>query len=342
LTSDPYSAIFEVSAMNKSIHWAILGPGKIADKFASAFSQVPEAKLYAVASRDEQRARVFAEKFNIPKIYASYEQMLADPAIDIVYIATPHNFHYEQTLLCLKNKKAVVCEKPLTLSAKQTMELVAASRTNKTFLMEGMWTRFFPAIIKTMQLIQEGAIGEIKFIRADFGFAAPHDPAHRVLNLKLGGGAQLDVGVYPMFLALLIGGIPKAIHAVSTLAITGADETTGVEFSFENGIIAHILSSIVLDTPKLAEIFGTKGSITLQTPWHKSPLAILKKNSGEQETFSFPFEGVGFHYELHHTTECMQKGLKESNLMPLSLSIQMAKTADEILRQGGIVYPTAI
>lgn len=325
--------------MSQRIHWAILGPGKIAEKFASAFSLVPEAKLYAVASRDGQRGKAFAEKFNIPNVYTSYEKMLTDPLIDIVYIATPHTFHHEQTLLCLKNKKAVVCEKPLTLSAKQTMELVAASRASNTFLMEGMWTRFFTAMIKALELIQQGAIGEIKFLRADFGFSAPHDPDHRVLNLKLGGGAQLDVGVYPLFLALLIGGIPKTIQAISKLADTGADETTAAQFEFENGAIAHILSSIVTDTPKQAEIFGSKGSIILQTPWHKSQVVTLKKNNGEQEIFKFPFEGVGFHYELRHATECIQKGLKESELMPLSLSIQMAEVADEILRQGGVIYP---
>lgn len=328
--------------MNKLINWAILGPGKIADKFASAFSQVPEAKLYAVASRDEQRGRTFAEKFNIPKIYSSYEQMLADPLVDIVYIATPHTFHHQQTLLCLQNKKAVVCEKPLTLSTKQTMELVAASQANNTFLMEGMWTRFFPATITTLRLIQNGAIGDVKFMRADFGFSAPHDLDHRVFNLTLGGGAQLDVGVYPLFLALLIGGIPKTIQAVSKLAVTGADETTVAQFNFESGTIAHILSSIVADTPKLAEIFGSKGSITLETPWHKSQEIRLKKNSGELETFHFPFEGVGFHYELRHATECIQMGLKESKLMPLSLSIQMAKAADEILKQSGVIYPSTI
>lgn len=327
--------------MSQLIHWAILGPGKIADKFASAFSQVPEAKLYAVASRDEKRGNDFAGKFKIPKVYTSYELMLADPQIDIVYIATPHTFHYEQTLFCLNHKKAVLCEKPLTLNAKQTKELVEAAGRNNTFLMEGMWTRFFPATITALRLIQNGTIGEVKFMRADFGFSAPHGPDHRVLNLKLGGGAQLDVGVYPLFLALLIGGIPKTIQAISKLADTGADETTAAQFEFENGAIAHILSSIVTDTPKQAEIFGSKGSIILQTPWHKSQVVTLKKNNGEQEIFKFPFEGVGFHYELRHATECMQKGLKESELMSFDLSISMAGVADEILKQIGVVYPNS-
>ena len=325
--------------MNQPIKCGILGPGKIAEKFASAFSQVPKAKLVAVASRDEKRAGAFAHKFNIEKVYMSYEAMITDPQIDIIYIATPHTFHYEQTLLCLEHKKAVLCEKPLTLSAKQTEELIKAAGKNNTFLMEGMWSRFFPATISALNLIQKGEIGEVNFLRADFGFSAPHDPDHRVLNLKLGGGAQLDVGVYPLFLALLICGEQTTIHAVSKLAGTGVDETTAVQFQFDNGAIAHILSSIVTDTPKQAEIMGSTGTITLQAPWHKSREVIVKKNNGEIKTYRFPYEGVGFHYELEHATQCIQQGLKESNLMTLDFSLRMARVAEEILQQGKVKYP---
>lgn len=325
--------------MKKQVNWAILGPGKIADKFASAFHLVPEAKLLAVASRDEKRGAAFAQKFAIPKVYGSYEKLMSDPEIDIVYIATPHTFHHEQTLLCLKNKKAVLCEKPMTLNAKHTLELISASKANDTFLMEGMWSRFFPATQTALELIRNGKIGDVKFLRADFGFAAPHQAEHRVLNVELGGGALLDVGVYPLFLALLVCGRPTTIQTTSKLAATGADETTAAQLYFENGTIAQIFSSIVADTSKQAEIVGTKGKIIIHSPWHKSQKISLKKNNGDNENFDFPFEGVGFHYELRHATECIQKGLKESELMPLSLSIQMAEAADEILRQGGVIYP---
>src|SRR6267378_5773363 len=186
--------------MKRVINWAILGPGKIAHKFADAFRGVPDAKLYAIASRDAARGKHFAGKFNVPKLHNTYEALVADPEVDIIYIATPHPFHYAQTLLCLNHKKAVLCEKPLTMSHKNASELVALARSTGTFLMEGMWSRFFPATIKTLELIRAGVIGEIKFLRADFGFVAPYDPDGRVFNLKLGGGAQLDVGVYPMFL----------------------------------------------------------------------------------------------------------------------------------------------
>jgi predicted dehydrogenase len=325
--------------MNRPTHWAILGPGKIAHKFADAFRSVPEAKLYAIASREEARGKEFAGKFQVPKIHSTYDALVADPGVDIIYIATPHPFHYTQTLLCLNHKKAVLCEKPLTMNFRNASEMVSLARSKDTFLMEGMWSRFFPATIKTVELVRAGAIGEIKFLRADFGFVAPYDPDGRVFNLQLGGGAQLDVGVYPMFLALLLLGKPERIQALAQRALTGADETTSVQFYFRNGSIAHILSSVVADTAKQAEIIGTLGTIVMHTPWHKSQTITIKKNTGESETIDLPYPGLGFEFQLAHATACMQNGLRESSLMPHELSLWMAEAADEILRQCGIVYP---
>jgi predicted dehydrogenase len=325
--------------MKRVINWAILGPGKIAHKFADAFRSVPDAKLYAIASRDAARRKEFAAKFKVPKIHDTYEALVADPDVDIIYIATPHPFHYGQTLLCLNHKKAVLCEKPLTMNHANASEMVSLSRSKGVFLMEGMWSRFFPATVKTVELIRAGVIGEIKFLRADFGFIAPDDPGGRVFNLRLGGGAQLDVGVYPMFLALLILGKPESIQAMAQRARTGADETTSAQFYFRNGSIAHILSSVAADTTKEAEIVGTLGTILMQAPWHKSQAITIKKNSGEMEHIKLPYSGLGFEFQLAHATECIQNGLKESNLMSHDLSLWMAETADEILRQCGIAYP---
>ena len=325
--------------MKRVINWAILGPGKIAHKFADAFRNVPEAKLYAIASRDAARGKEFARKFKVPQQHNTYEALVADPNVDIIYIATPHPFHYAQTLLCLNHKKAVLCEKPLTMSLKNASEMVTLARSMGTFLMEGMWSRFFPSILKTLELIRGGVIGEIKFLRADFGFVAPYDPDGRVFNLKLGGGAQLDVGVYPMFLALLVLGKPEKIQALSRRALTGADETTSAQFYFKNGSIAHIMSSVVIDTPKQAEIIGTLGTIVMHTPWHKSQTITVKMNSGETRSIDLPYSGLGFEFQLAHVNSCMQDGLKESSLLSHDLSLSMAETADEILRQGGIVYP---
>jgi predicted dehydrogenase len=325
--------------MKRTINWGILGPGKIAHKFADAFRSVPDATLYAIASRDAARGKEFAGKFKVPKAYGTYEALVADPDVDVIYIATPHPFHYAQTLLCLNNKKAVLCEKPLTMSYRHTAEMVSLARSKSTFLMEGMWSRFFPATIKTRELIRAGAIGDIKFLRADFGFSAPYNPDGRVFNLKLGGGAQLDVGVYPMFLALLMLGKPEKIQALAQRALTGADETTSAQFYFKNGSIAHILSSVVADTPKQAEIVGTLGTLVMHTPWHKSQSITVNKNTGETESFDLPYSGIGFEFQLAHATACLQNRLKESDLMPHELSLWMAETADEILKQCGIVYP---
>ena len=324
--------------MERIINWGILGPGRIADKFASAFSITPQAKLHAVASRDKERGKEFATKFGIPKVYSDYEALANDPDVDIIYVATPHNFHHEQTILCLNYKKAVLCEKPLTLSLQSALAMVTAAKTNDRFLMEGMWSRFFPAILKTVDLISTGAIGEVQFIRADLGFAFPYDPDSRVYNLKLAGGAQLDVGIYPMFLALLILGKPKRIQALAQRAPTGADQITSVQFLFKNNVMAHILSSFIVDTPKQAEIMGTLGTITLHAPWYKSQAVTIKMNNAESTHFDFPYAGFGFQYQLQHVTECMQKGLKESPLMSLDFSLLMAEVADVILSQCNITY----
>jgi predicted dehydrogenase len=325
--------------MEIPIRWAILGPGKIAHKFAEAFENVPHAKLYAIASRDETRGKEFAEKYDVPKIYNRYEDLVTDPDVDIVYIATPHPFHQAQTLLCLNHKKAVLCEKPLTTSYVKAHEMVTAARSNDTFLMEGMWSRFFPATVKALELVKANAIGEVKFLRADFGFASAFNPDGRVFNLQLGGGAQLDVGVYPMFLALLLLGKPEKIQAMAQRSVTGADETTSVQFHFERGGIAHILSSIAADTPKQAEIIGTTGTITMHTPWHKSQQVTIRRNDAGTETFDLPYSGIGFAFELQEVTNCIAGGKKECALMSLDFSLMMAEVADEILKQCGVVYP---
>ena len=322
----------------KTINFGILGPGKISNRFADAFQYVPQAKVYAIASRDAERSETFAKTYNAEKAYSSYEDLLNDPAVDVVYIGTPHPFHYEQTLLCLKHYKPVLCEKPLALNLKQVKEMVDTARATKTFLMEAMWSRFFPAIHKALELIKAGVIGEIKYLQADFGFAAPLDMNNRVYNMALGGGAQLDVGIYPMYLALLVLGKPDGIKAYSHLASTGADATTGALFYYKSGAIAHIFSSIVTESPREGHIMGTKGSIFLHPQWHKTQQLTLKLNSGEVTSFPFPHSGNGFEFQVEEVARCIAAKQLECELMPLSMSLLMAETHDEIRRQGGIKY----
>ncbi len=325
--------------MKQKINWGILGPGKIAHKFADAFKSVGDATLLAIASRDTARGQQFAAEFGAARVYGNYQDLVSDPAIDAVYIATPHPYHYKQTLLCLEHGKAVVCEKPLTTNYADTGELISLARRSHVFLMEGMWSRFFPATLKAYDLVRSGAIGKVRYMRADFGFMAPYNPASRVFNLELAGGAQLDVGVYPMFLALLLLGQPGKIQAAADLAETGADASTSVQFEFAGGALAQIFSSVTADSPKQADIVGDKGTLTMHTPWHKSQRLTLAPNGAEPHVFDFPFTGFGFEYELAHATACLREDLKESPLMPLDLSLTMAMTADEILRQCGVRYP---
>lgn len=324
--------------MGRTINWGIIGPGKIANRFASSFKSIPDARLYAVASRDLEKARSFARLYGFQKSYDNYDALANDPEVDVVYIATPHAYHREQTLLCLHNKKAVLCEKPLTLSHNDALEMVEAARKNNVFFMEAMWSRFFPTTIKTLKLIRDGAIGEVKYLRADFGFKSPtNDPNSRLFDLALGGGALLDVGVYPLFLALLILGKPDAVKSFATLANTGADETTNAIFQYKNGAIASILSSIVVDTPKTAEIIGTNGTITINTPWHKASSLTLR-NGDDDTQFDFPYDGTGFEYQIQEVMRCLHNNKTQSDLMPFELSLMMAEVSDEIRKQCNINY----
>lgn len=322
----------------KTLNFGIIGPGKIANRFADAFQFVPRARIYAIASRDREKASTFASTHKIEKLYNSYADLVRDPVVDIIYIATPHPFHYEQSLLCLRNGKAVLCEKPLAINLKQVKEMVDTSRKSKVFFMEGMWSRFFPVIHKALELIKSGTIGEIKYLQADFGFPAPLNPDSRIYNLALGGGAQLDVGVYPLFLAMLFLGKPDETRAFSHLASTGADATTGVLFNYKSGAIAHIFSSIVNDTPKEAFIMGTKGRLHIHSPWYKSMHLTLQLNSGEKTEFPFPHSGNGFEFQIEEVVRCLNEGKIESDLMPHRMSLLMAEVSDEIRRQGGVKY----
>src|SRR5688500_1806251 len=195
----------------KTYKWGIIGPGKIAEKFGEALLNCPNTELWAVASRDKERARLFAIKYNASKYYDQYEDLVNDEEIDVVYVATPHTFHRSHALLCLEKKKAVLCEKPLSVNYQSALEMITVAKENKVFLMEAMWTRFLPAIREVIRLIESGEIGKVVFIRADFGFSFPDDKESRIYNMKLGGGSLLDIGVYPLFLALYLLGEPDAI-----------------------------------------------------------------------------------------------------------------------------------
>ncbi len=320
------------------INWGILGAGKIAEKFATAMAVTDGTRLYAVASKDKDKGLSFATRHTAQVVYNDYEKLVADPNVDVIYIATPHAFHCEQAILCLQNKKAVVCEKPMALSYAEVVKMMNAARENNVFLMEGMWTRFMPSIIKTTELIAQDVIGPVQYVHADFGFYAPFDYNNRLYNLKLGGGSLLDVGVYSLFLATLILGEPATIHCASQLATTGADEYCNALLKYNNGKSASIFSAITMNSEKNAEIIGTKGKIILQTPWHKATNVLLMLNDGDKQSFQFPHKSNGFEHEIAHVVECLNNGYKTSPLMPLELTSSISKTMDILLHQMGVVY----
>ena len=322
----------------KTYNYGIIGPGRIATSFCKALQRSDRVKIFAVASRDIGRAESFAGQFGASRVYGGYEALVKDPDIDVIYIATPHAFHAELAMLCLHNKKPVVCEKPLTLDHASAVKVVNAARDNNTFMLEGMWSRFNPAVNLAKELIEAGTIGEVRHLTADFGFKKEYDPKSRLYDLALGGGSILDVGIYPLFLALFILGKPDSIQTNAHLAPTGADESCGFTLHYKYGATAQLFSSMIVETRKDAEICGTRGSIVIQAPWYKSMGLIVSKEGSAEERIPLPYAGNGFEFQIEEVTRCLDLGLIESPLMTHEFTLLKAQISDEILRQAGVRY----
>jgi predicted dehydrogenase len=333
----------------KQTTWGIIGPGKIANKFATALTLVDGAVLGAIASRDTAKAHAFAADHrdafasasgDAIRIYDNYEQLAADPSIDAVYIATPHGYHAEHALLCLRQGKAILCEKPMALSARQVGEMVDAAKTHRAFLMEAMWTRFLPIMDKVGELIIQNQIGDLRYIRADFGFPAPFNPEGRLYNMRLGGGSLLDIGIYPLFLCLHLLGEPDRIVATGHLAPTGADDSCHAILEYADGRSAVITSTLLCQTGITAEIAGTGGMIRLPTPWYKNDHFSWNQQGEEPHTITLEPMINGFEYQIREVMSCLSAGLTESPKLPFDFSLAMARTMDTIRAQLGVKYPT--
>ncbi len=324
--------------MKKNYRWGILGAGRIAEKFCTALNFVEGATVYAVASRDIEKAKAYASKFKATKFYDNYEDLMQDDNIDIIYIATPHAFHYEQTMACLKKGKHVLCEKPMALSYRQTAAMINAAKEYKVFLMEGVWTACMPFIGKIKELITADVIGKLQYVSADFGFNTPVDLEGRLYNKSLGGGSMMDVGIYPLFFATLLLGEPSLVKAAYKLSVTGVDEYINVVLQYPDGEAAHLLSSIHFNTAIEAEIVGTKGRIKISNPWFKATDFTLYLEDDKVQNFSMPHMSNGFEYEIEEVMNCLDKGLLESEKMPHQLTLLISKIMEDVLMQGGVVY----
>lgn len=325
----------------KSYKWGIIGCGKIASKFAESITIVPDATLHAVASRTLSKAQAFGDTHGAAICYGSYEELVQDKALDAVYIATPHVFHKDNTLMTLAAGIPTLCEKPMAMNEKQVASMVKAARENKVFLMEAIWTRFIPAMQFLMQLIDDGTIGELKMVRADFGFNAPFDDTKRIYNRDLGGGALLDVGIYPIFLSKLLLGNPQSILASAVMASTGVDESCAMVFKYDdNNQMAILDASIGVSTAIEAWIYGTKGKIHIHNRFHQpKKITLYDVDRNLINDFDVPYIGNGYAYEIEEVQRCLAAGKTESDLLPLSFSLELIKIMDEVREICGIVYP---
>ncbi|NJW52570.1 Gfo/Idh/MocA family protein [Salinimicrobium oceani] len=313
----------------KSINWGILGAGKIAGKFAISLKQVENACLYAVASRSQEKATAFAEKFEVQKAFGSYESMLQNKEIDIVYVATPHVFHYAHSMLSLDFGKAVLCEKPFAMNRKQVEEMIATAKTKNLLLMEAMWTPFLPHIQYLKELLESQKYGKIKKLTADFGFDAPFDEQGRLFKKSLGGGSLLDIGIYPVFLALHTLGIPEKIEAKATLGKTEVDEDCEIRFLYRENVKADLKSSIIKRTPTVAVFELEHAVIEIASRWHE-PSTITIISSGETEMKNFEVASYGYEFEARHVQEMLFQGRTESNVMTFQKSLELISLLDKV------------
>ncbi len=319
--------------------WGIIGCGNIAHQFAKSLAILPEVKLLGVASRSEEKARNFASLYAAEHWFGSYTDLVRMPELDAVYIATTHNFHFENSMLCLDHGKGVLCEKPLTVNAVEAEKLIRHARSQNVFLMEAFWTRFLPSSRKLIEILDQRVIGEVKMIKADFGYNFPFDAESRVYNPVLAGGALLDVGIYPINLAQYIyRSDPVEILSAGILSSTHIDEQSAYIFKYEGSRMALLYSAVNVETKHDAWIYGTEGIIHMPKFYCASKLHV-SKSTGENATIDLPYESTGYGYEAEEVRRCMGAGKIESDIMPHRESLKIMKIMDKMRHSWGLRYP---
>ncbi|MEJ1237825.1 Gfo/Idh/MocA family oxidoreductase [Chryseolinea sp. T2] len=324
----------------QKIRWGILGCGKIANKFAADLKLVDNAELVAVGARDIERARSFASTYGASLAFDSYVGLVTCPGVDVIYVATPHGYHHEHTLLCLRHGKAVLCEKALALNLRQVKEMIEESKRSNVFLMEAFWTKFLPQYQKMQSIVSEGTIGQIRFVQADFGFNGGDVPAQRLYDPALGGGSLLDIGIYPVFLAVSLLGRPVNVNAIMDAYDTGVDKQIAINLQFESGALATLSSSFEVETPVTATIMGTRGYIKMKNRFHNATceLELVMGRDNHQDIEVSRESGYGYQFEARHVSDCMRDGLKESPVMSFNDSLLLMETLDRIRERCGIRY----
>ncbi|MEV1285885.1 Gfo/Idh/MocA family oxidoreductase [Micromonospora sp. NPDC049679] len=318
--------------------WGILATGGIATKFVEDLRLLPHAEVIAVGSRSLPGAQAFADRFDIPRAYGSWAALAADSDVDVIYVATPHVAHYAATMTCLEAGRAVLCEKPFTLDLATTTELIEAARARDVFLMEAMWMRCNPTILRVVELVRDGAIGEVTTVHGDFGLAGPFAPDHRMRSRALGGGALLDLGVYPVSLAHLLLGVPDQVRSWAKLSAEGVDENTAMIFGYDSGAVATLTCGMVGATPIAATITGTRGRIEIPAPFYCPGEFTLWRDGAEPETVTAAGQGSGYQYEAVEVQRCLSAGLRESPLVPHAVTLEVMALLDTVREQIGVTY----
>ena len=321
---------------NKNIRWGIIGLGKIANKFATDLASIEHVELVAVASRNIQNANNFAEKHNAKKAYSSYEELAKDTNVDAVYIATPHSFHKEHAILCLQNKKAVLCEKPFAMNLSEVTEMIQVAKENNVLLMEALWSFFLPHFTYVLDLVKSEKFGKLKSLEADFGFHTPYNTDSRLFKKELGGGSLLDIGIYPIFAALATLGEPDAIDASATFFENGADASCDMVFQYKNAK-ATLKSTLLEETPSVAILKFDKAIVKLNRQFHQSSSITVIQNNTE-EIINFDFKTIGYNYETEHFNNLLRAGEKESNIMTFEFSKNLINTLDKVREIIGLTY----
>jgi predicted dehydrogenase len=322
--------------VSTDIRWGVVGPGRIAEKVVEDFAVVDGARAVAVASRSQARADAFAARHGLDRAYGSYAEILTDPAVDVLYVATPHPQHHAIALGALRAGKALLVEKAFTATTPGAAEVIGLARQTGVFVMEAMWTRFQPAVIALRELIADGAIGEVRSVQADLGVAREYDPADRLFDLALGGGALLDLGVYVVSFAQMLLGTPERVVAAGSLFPSGADAEATLLLDYADGRAATLTTSLRNALPGQARVFGTTGWIDVLPRFHHPETIVLHRAGTEPEAITRTPIGAGYAHELIEVTECVRAGRSESATMPLADTLAVQRLLGEAAEQLGV------
>jgi predicted dehydrogenase len=320
------------------IRWGILGAGGIAATVGRDIVATPGNVVHAVGARDAARAAALATTLSAPSSYGSYADLLADPHVDVVYIATTHGQHREHAVLALDAGKPVLVEKAFALNARQAREIVAEARRRRLFCMEAMWTRLNPLIRQAVELVRAGRIGDVVGIRADLSRRFPYDAGHRLFDLAAGGGALLDLGIYPATVAWLFLGRPDTVQAVGALSGTGSDLTTAMQWGYSDGRVAQLYCSAAGDSPLAALVTGTAGWLSVEPRIHRPARLVVHDASGAEVVDGPAVSGNGYRLEVQEVARCLRAGELESPLVPLDETVAILEVLDEARRQLGVRY----